>query len=128
MPKKNKPFMPKPKVWKETRRKNTSHLPSRLKDNVWRKPPKPDSTTDWEGLGMVTNDENLEVAYRTIEKLINKLCVDDGHTPLEVAGVMMAQAMRIYKTALGEEEFNRMVETILETRKDVTPFQKPTIN
>jgi hypothetical protein len=77
---------------------------------------------------MVTNDENLDVAYRTIEKLINQLCVNDGHTPLEVAGVMMAQAMRIYKTALGEEEFDRMVETILETRKDVTPFKKPTIN
>jgi len=74
------------------------------------------------------NDGNVEVAYRRIEKIVATLCEDGKHTPLEVAGVMMAQAMRIYKTALGEEEFDNMVETILETRKDVTPFQKPTIN
>jgi hypothetical protein len=35
-----------PSVWKIPKRKNTSNLPSRLKDNVWRKPPKPESTTD----------------------------------------------------------------------------------
>ena len=74
------------------------------------------------------NDGNVEVAYRRFEKIVATLCDDGKHTPLEVAGVMMAQAMRIYKTALGEEEFDNMVETILETRKDVTPFQKPTIN
>lgn len=77
---------------------------------------------------MVTNDENLEVAYRRIEKLIATLCEDGQHTPIEVAGVMMAQAMRIYKTALAEEEFDRLVESILESRKGITPFQKPTIN
>ena len=40
----------------------------------------------------------------------------------------MAQAMRIYKTALAEEEFDRLVETILESRSGITPFEKPTIN
>ena len=69
---------------------------------------------------MLDKDSELEVAYRTVEKLVEKLCVNDGHTPLEVAGVMMAQAMRIYKTALREDEFNRMVETILDTRTEVS--------
>lgn len=70
----------------------------------------------------------VEKAYRTIEKLVEQLCVEGNHPPLEVAGVMMAQAMRIYKTTLAEDEFDRMCETILETRKEITPFQKPTIN
>lgn len=38
----------------------------------------------------------------------------------------MAQAMRIYKTALTEDAFERLIDTILETRSDVTPFVKPT--
>jgi|TARA_B100001964_G_scaffold151136_1_gene166343 hypothetical protein len=75
---------------------------------------------------MLDKDSELEVAYRTVEKLVEKLCVNDGHTPLEVAGVMMAQAMRIYKTALTEDAFEHLIETILETRSDVTPFVKPT--
>ena len=40
----------------------------------------------------------------------------------------MAQAMRIYKTALKEEDFDHLIETILESRHGITPIQKPTIN
>lgn len=74
------------------------------------------------------DNEKVEEAYRRIEKLVATLCKDGEHAPLEVAGIMMAQAMRIYKTALAEEEFDRLVETILESRSGITPFEKPTIN
>ena len=73
-------------------------------------------------------EEKLEKAYRKFEKLTEELCKDGVNNPLEVAGVMMAQAMRIYKTALADDEFERLVETILESRHGITPFQKPTIN
>ena len=79
-------------------------------------------------LGYDKDEEKLEKAYRRFEKLSEELCKDGQHGPLEVAGVMMAQAMRIYKTTLAEEEFERLVETILESRHGITPFQKPTIN
>ena len=62
------------------------------------------------------------------EKLTEELCKNGQHGPLEVAGVMMAQAMRIYKTALKEEDFDHLIETILESRHGITPIQKPTIN
>lgn len=74
------------------------------------------------------DEENLEIAYRKFEKLTEELCKDGEHAPLVVAGVMMAQAMRIYKTALPNEDFDRLIETILESRHGITPIQKPTIN
>ena len=45
-----------------------------------------------------------------------------------VAGTMMAQALRIYKSTLKDEEFNAMVETIAESKDNIQPYDKPTIN
>ena len=79
-------------------------------------------------LGHEQDEEKLEIAYRKFEKLTEELCKNGQHGPLEVAGVMMAQAMRINKTALKEEDFDHLIETILESRHGITPIQKPTIN
>ena len=70
----------------------------------------------------------FEQLNREFEKLTVDLCAEGLNEPLECAGIMMAQSMRIYKTALPDEEFERLVETILESRNRITPFQKPTIN
>ena len=51
----------------------------------------------------------MEELYRKIEQLtINE-------DPLLIAGIMMAQALTIYKSMLNEEEFNRLAEHILNT-------------
>ena len=51
----------------------------------------------------------MEELYRKIELLtINE-------DPLLIAGIMMAQALTIYKSMLTEEEFNRLAEHILNT-------------
>ena len=47
------------------------------------------------------------------------------HGPLEVAAVMMAQSLTIYKSALGEEEYNLMVDNISNSRNKVKAFTKP---
>jgi hypothetical protein len=41
---------------------------------------------------------------------------------LEVAAVMMAQALSIYKTALSEMEYNQMVDNISANRTKVKTF------
>jgi len=43
-----------------------------------------------------------------------------------VAGTMMAQALRIYKTTLDDEEFRSMIETIAESESKIEPYDKPT--
>ena len=42
--------------------------------------------------------------------------------PSMAAGVYIAQALRIYKTVLTNEEFNRMVDTISDDRDKIRPL------
>ena len=44
-----------------------------------------------------------------------------------IAGTMMAQALRIYKTTLDDEEFRSMIETIAESESKIEPYNKPTL-
>ena len=70
----------------------------------------------------------FEQLNREFEKLTVDLCAEGLNEPLECAGIMMAQAMRIYKTILTENEFNIMVENILKSRAEVQVVKPPTIN
>jgi hypothetical protein len=45
-----------------------------------------------------------------------------------IAGTMMAQALRIYKSNLTEEGFKSMVQTIADSSDTIEPFDTPTIN
>jgi len=49
--------------------------------------------------------------------------VEEHDVPVEaVAGSLMAIAMRLYRTNLSEENFNKMKEVIMET--DIEPYLK----
>ena len=74
------------------------------------------------------NEMTFEELSREFEKLWVDLCAEGENDPLACAGIMMAQAMRIYKSMLTENEFNIMVETILKSRPEITSIEKPTIN
>ena len=53
--------------------------------------------------------------------------LEEHHLPVEaVAGSLMAIAMRLYKSSLSEENFNKMKDVIMET--DVQPFKKPKLH
>ena len=45
-----------------------------------------------------------------------------------IAGTMMAQALRLYKSNLTEEGFKAMVEVIANSGDTIEPFDVPTIN
>ena len=63
----------------------------------------------------------MEKLYREFEKL------SMAHEPLTIAGIMMAQALKIYKTMLSEEEFKTMTGHILESRDNILEVEKPTL-
>ena len=55
-----------------------------------------------------------------LEKLYKKIAdITATEEPLMVAGVMMAQALSIYKTILNEEEFDRLTDHILNSTDDI---------
>ena len=64
----------------------------------------------------------MDKLYREFEKLTMT------HEPLMAAGIMMAQAMKIYKAVLSEEEYKMITEHILDSRNDIISLEKPTIN
>ena len=75
---------------------------------------------------MFKKDKKLNDLYQQMYRDLNKLC--EKNDPLMVAGIMMAQAIKIYKTALPEEDFERMMDTIADSKDIVKPLNTPTIN
>jgi|TARA_R110000764_G_scaffold226814_1_gene316674 hypothetical protein len=64
-------------------------------------------------------NNELDILYRKIEN------VTEGEDPLMAAGVMMAQALRIYKIMLDTKEFENVVSYISETAADIEVGKSP---
>ena len=70
-------------------------------------------------------DKKLNDLYQKMYRDLNKLW--EKNDPLMVAGIMMAQAIKIYKTALPAEDFERMMDTISDSKDIVKPLNTPTL-
>jgi hypothetical protein len=53
------------------------------------------------------------------------MCTENS--PMEVAAIMMAQSLTIYKSAMSEDDYNRMVDNISASRNKVKTFDRPTM-
>ena len=78
------------------------------------------------GRNRVMRDKKLNDLYHKMYKDLNKLC--EKNDPLVVAGIMLAQAIKIYKTTLPRKDFERMMDTISDSRDIVKPLNTPTLN
>ena len=69
---------------------------------------------------------SLEKIYHDLHEHTLHL-LEEHDLPVEaVAGALMAIAMRLYRTSLSEENFNKMRDVIMET--DVDPYRKPKLH
>ena len=64
----------------------------------------------------------MDELYEEFEKLTR------NHEPFLAAGIMMAQAMKIYKAMLPEDEFKLMTEHILKSRDDIQTPDIPKVH
>lgn len=64
-----------------------------------------------------TNDqlENLYQDYWAFHATM----IDKEHSPMEIAAILVAQALSLYKTILDEDEYNQMVDSISDSRDKV---------
>jgi hypothetical protein len=46
--------------------------------------------------------------------------IDKEHSPMEIAAILVAQALTLYKTVLDEDEYNGMVDSISDSRDKIT--------
>ena len=73
------------------------------------------------------NTSDVNEVYSEVFRLMTRLCRD--YEPLAVSGVMLAQALRMYKTQLPIDDFDLLVDEIMATIKDdIKPFDAPTLN
>ena len=64
---------------------------------------------------------------RQFETLTVDMVVKEKHDILECAAMMMAQAMRIYKTALTPDDYESMIKAVLESSDGITEMEPPTL-
>ena len=73
------------------------------------------------------NTSDVNKVYNEVFRLMTRLCRD--YDPLAVSGVMLAQALRLYKTTLPIDDFDLLLDEIMATIKnDIKPFDSPTLN
>ena len=68
----------------------------------------------------MTNDQDLELIYTEYLDFTSRMVGEYG--AMEIAGIMMAQALSIYRTGLDEMDYNSMVDSISASRSKVQKF------
>jgi len=71
-------------------------------------------------------DKDLNDCYQELFKTV--IDMQARYNNQVIAGTMMAQALRFYKSNLTEEGFRAMVEVIAGSGDTIEPFDTPTIN
>ncbi len=81
------------------------------------------------GKDVVMTDQEDKKLNDCYQELFRKVVELQAKYPNQmIAGNMMAQALRIYKSTLDDKGFEAMVDTISESRDRIEPFDKPTLN
>tara|TARA_R100000306_G_C4345919_1_gene127653 strand:+ start:693 stop:926 length:234 start_codon:yes stop_codon:yes gene_type:complete len=70
---------------------------------------------------MLSDEQRLVEINDKLFELIIELCETNQHRPDEIAGVLMAQGMRMYKMMLDEDAFTRLMEVIWESKDKIKP-------
>ena len=63
------------------------------------------------------NEHCIEDLYAKYLQFTSVMLED--YKDIEIAGVMITQALSLYRTVLAEEDYQRMVKSIYERRNDV---------
>jgi hypothetical protein len=66
------------------------------------------------------NEHCIEDLYAKYLQFTSVMLED--YKDIEIAGIMVTQALSMYKTVLPEEDYQRMVKSIYERRNDVKTF------
>ena len=69
---------------------------------------------DWDDIP----EDDVDDVFRDVLNLVMEK-IEEGTNPMALAGVMMAQAMMMYKTHLTEESYKKVTSLILENRDRV---------
>jgi hypothetical protein len=72
------------------------------------------------------DDKKLNDCYEELFKKVVELQLK--YSSQMIAGTMVAQALKIYKSTLTDDGFKGMMETISESEHNIEPFNRPKIH
>ena len=71
---------------------------------------------------MSKEDNSLEYVYNEVLIVMERLLKED-HDALAVAAVLASQAMGLYKTILSEKDYDIMINSIVDKKDKIQPFE-----
>ena len=78
------------------------------------------------GKDVVMRDKKLNDCYQELfEKIVE---LQSKYPNQMIAGTMMAQALRIYRSTLDDNGFKDMMETIIERADEIEPYKKTQVH
>jgi len=78
---------------------------------------------------MIDEDIKLQEAYDDIYNKVMEMIIVKKYEPQMIAGTLMAQALKIYKTTLLESDYLKMIEVIKDSADKIpSMIDKKTIN
>ena len=72
---------------------------------------------------MSDDDKVLQDVYNKIYQLASDLIIREKIDPQMIAATLMAQALKMYKSILNEEDFKRMLVTINESVDKIIDYK-----
>tara|TARA_A100001011_G_scaffold368649_1_gene423154 strand:+ start:5160 stop:5396 length:237 start_codon:yes stop_codon:yes gene_type:complete len=69
----------------------------------------------------MNDDKELNEAYDKIFQQVEEL-TKEGVEPIVIAGTLMAQSMRLYRTLLSEPDFEKLMDTIFGKLNEIEPY------
>lgn len=67
------------------------------------------------------NDDSVEELYNEVFNRVAPLVMEND--PLAVAGILLAQALRMYRTVLNADQFDLLMDSIIATKDEIRPFE-----
>ena len=77
---------------------------------------------EWQEQEMSEKDNSLEYVYNEVLMVMERLLKEDQN-PLAIAAVLASQAMGLYKTVLSDEDYNSMIDSLVDKKDNVQPYE-----
>jgi hypothetical protein len=77
---------------------------------------------EWQEHEMSEKDNSLEYVYNEVLMVMERLLKEDQN-PLAIAAVLASQAMGLYKTVLSDKDYDSMIDSLVEKKDSVEPYE-----
>ena len=67
----------------------------------------------------------MQNMHEELQSVITNWMLEDGANPMSVAAVMMTTALRIYRTSLSDDDYNKMMDYLSEVRNNIEKYPTP---